>query len=810
MSQKYVILVTGAATGIGQLSAHSLAEAGHTVYASMRDIRGRNAVRAQKEYDYAAAHGVDLRIVELDVTSQESANQAVQTILTEQDHIDVVMHNAGHLVVGYAEAFTAEEIEHLFSTNALGVVRVNRAVLPHLRKRGEGLLLYTGSTTTVVVPPFLGPYVASKMAMDGLAQTTAYEVSQFGIETCIVMPGAFTQGTEHFPDATRPADATTTASYERLDAMVARYEEATNGLFTPGVDAHPQAVADEVVRIVGLPAGTRPFRSVIDFTEGRVEEANALLWELQKDFLTRMGYGMLLSTDALGPEVHIETGIVRGVPRDEHGVLAFKGIPYAAPPVDDLRWRAPQPPRTWTGVRDATQFGPRCWSAWGDDPTPWPAQSEDCLSLNIWTAAHRAEEKRPVMVWIHGGGFQFGASADPSTDGSRLAEKGVVVVSFNYRVGVFGFMAHPELDQEGPSGNYGLQDQLAALRWVQSNIARFGGDPDNVTVFGESAGAHAVGILLASPLAKGLIHKAIGESGAFWDSDHGSLSTFDEAHARGEAFVKRMGASSIEALRTMPAEQVNAAALWNFTEDPVLAAFSPNIDRYVVPEVPATRYLHAEQLAIPLLAGWNDVEHWPFRARALPHQTVQDFRQAAEHMFGKHRLAEFLSLYPAESDAQAAESAEALTGDLIISEQTWLWLELQRRTGRAPVYGYTFTYTSPYVPIASHLVEVSFVFGTLTPQFLVGGVAPPADADRALSDTIMSYWVNFATRGNPNGPGLPHWPAYDEKGTIQNLDQTVGPQSNVREARFRFLASYRTEGVLPADWRSEAVQDIKM
>ncbi len=189
-----VILVTGAATGIGQLSAHSLAEAGHTVYASMRDITGRNASRSRKELDYAQSHKVDLRIVELDVTSQESANQAVQTILAEQDHIDVVLHNAGHLVVGYAEAFTAEEIGHLFNTNALGVMRVNRAILPHLRERGVGLLLYTGSTSTVTVPPFLGPHVASKMAMDGLAHTIAYEVSQFGIETCIVMPGPFTQG----------------------------------------------------------------------------------------------------------------------------------------------------------------------------------------------------------------------------------------------------------------------------------------------------------------------------------------------------------------------------------------------------------------------------------------------------------------------------------------------------------------------------------------------------------------------------------------------------------------------------------------
>lgn len=289
-----VILVTGAATGIGQLSAHSLAQAGHTVYASMRNITTRNATRAQAERDYAQSHGVDLHVVELDVTSQESVNQAVQTVLGEQGHIDAVLHNAGHLVVGYVEAFTAEEITHLFDTNAMGVVRVNRAVLPHMRERGRGLLLYTGSTTSVVVPPFLGPYVASKMAMDGLAQTTAYEVSQFGIETCIVMPGPFTQGTEHFPDATRPADTATMEAYAHLDGMVARNEEATSNLFTPGVDANPQAVADEFVRIVSLPTGSRPFRSVVDFSNAHVEEGNVLLWKLQEDYLTRMGFANLL------------------------------------------------------------------------------------------------------------------------------------------------------------------------------------------------------------------------------------------------------------------------------------------------------------------------------------------------------------------------------------------------------------------------------------------------------------------------------------------------------------------------------------
>jgi para-nitrobenzyl esterase len=503
----------------------------------------------------------------------------------------------------------------------------------------------------------------------------------------------------------------------------------------------------------------------------------------------------------LGEEVRLETGTVAGLARDERGVLAFKGIPYAAAPVGNLRWRAPQPAPAWDGVRDATKYGGRCLSAWSGDMTPGPPRSEDCLSLNIWTAAQNSDEKRPVMVWVHGGGFQFGSSAVPASDGSRLAALGVVVVSFNYRVGVLGFLAHPELDAEGPSGNYGLQDQVAALRWVQANIAQFGGDSGNVTVFGESAGSHAIGILLASPLTKGLIHKAIGQSGAFWDTSHGSLSTFDEARAGGTAFAKRVKAPSISALRAWAAEDINAAAPWDFSTDPAATTFSPSIDDYVVLDVPVTRYLRGEQLRIPLLAGWNGAEYWPFTDMALPHATANEFRSAAERMFGTERLAEFLALYPAGTDARATTSAEELVGDLLISAQTWEWLELQQRTG-APVYGYTFTYTSPYVPIASHLVDVAFVFGTLTPQFIVDGAMPPSDADRALAETIMAYWVNFAKHGDPNGPAVPNWPRFGKDGEVQNLGQTVGPHANAWAPRFRFLASYRTDGVLPASWRN--------
>ena len=502
----------------------------------------------------------------------------------------------------------------------------------------------------------------------------------------------------------------------------------------------------------------------------------------------------------LGRQVRTQAGYVCGHQRDARGVLAFKGIPYAAPPVGPLRWRAPQPLTPWNGVRNALTFGAGCLSALENDHRPGP-RDEDCLYLNVWTAATQADEGRPVMVWIHGGGFQFGSSANPATDGSHLAAKGVVVVSFNYRLGIFGFFAHSDLDSEAPSGNYGLQDQLAALHWVKANIAAFGGDPDNVTVFGESAGAMAVGILMASPLAHGLFHKAIGESGAFWDGKHGPLQGFDESRTRGLAFVRQHGNASVAALRAVPAERLNAAASWSFKTDPVVTAFSPSIDYYVVPNVPALRFLRGEQMHIPLLAGWNAAEEIPFASQSFPNQSAQAFRAAAEAMFGKERLPDFLEVYPADTDAQARASAAALTGDCLISEHCWMWLGLIWVSSRAPTYGYLFRYTSPYTPIAAHVTEIPFVFGTLTPQQVIDCVTPPAKADRAMAKAMMSYWVNFATHGDPNGFGLPFWPTYDEEDVVQILGSTIEARSNPQAARFRFLGSFRQSGILPMRWR---------
>ena len=290
---KAIILITGAGSGIGKLSAQALARAGHTVYATMRDIAGRNAARAAAARDWAQRHGVDLRPLELDVLSQASCGAAVAAVVAEQGRLDVVVQNAGHLVVGPTEAFTAEEVAKVLDTNFLGAQRVLRAALPRLRARESGLLLWISSTTTKGgFPPFLGPYGAAKAAMDSLAVSLSYEVSRFGIETSIMVPGAFTRGTEHFPSAGKPLDAGRTAAYARYDGVLDQVGERLDALTPP--EADPQAVADELVRIVGLPRGQRPFRTVVDFVGDGAREVLEVAEAVRVDFARRIGIADLL------------------------------------------------------------------------------------------------------------------------------------------------------------------------------------------------------------------------------------------------------------------------------------------------------------------------------------------------------------------------------------------------------------------------------------------------------------------------------------------------------------------------------------
>ncbi len=508
----------------------------------------------------------------------------------------------------------------------------------------------------------------------------------------------------------------------------------------------------------------------------------------------------------LTAELKLPAGAIRGVPRDPQGVLAFKGIPYAAPPVGELRWRPPQDAAPWKGVKEAQNIGNPCVGA----PIPmavvrkWTRnQSEDGLTLNVWTRAESVDAGLPVLVWIHGGGFEFGASTFFGCEGHRLAAQGAVVVGMNYRLGVFGFLALPELDGEGtPSGNYGLQDMIKALQWVRANVSCFGGDPDNVTIFGESAGSHAVGMLMASPLARGLFHKAIGQSGAYWDTYHGSLATKAEAQAHGRKLKDKLGAASLADLRAVPADRLNASSAWNFLLDPMLTAFSPNIDGYVIPESPAAVFERGGQSDVPLLGGWCRDEHAFFMSHALPHGSAPSFRNAAARQFGADRLAEFLAVYPAANRAQARQSAQLLVGDLLISEQTWEWLGTHRATSKSPVWVYNYQYASPYSPRPVHGADLAFVFGSVDESY-IASKAPAGAADRELSNRMIRYWVNFARTGDPNGPQLPAWPAYQGAGSA--VMRFASPTASAPEdgtARFRFIQSFRKNGRLPESWRS--------
>lgn len=555
-------------------------------------------------------------------------------------------------------------------------------------------------------------------------------------------------------------------------------------------------------------------RSRVDRTQGRAARCRAAAcvpsaaprWIACALGLAALAAVLTAGAAARAQSVLVQTtaGWVQGAAPDARGVTAFMGIPYAAPPTGALRWRPPQPAPQWNGVRASVGYGNACLAAPQPGP-PRPAvppQSEDCLTVNVWTPAPYKGAAKPVMVWLHGGGFQFGASAQASYDGSLLATRDVIVVSLNYRLGVFGFLATPALDQEaGTSGAYGFQDQLAALRWVQENIANFGGDPSRVTLFGESAGAHSVGILLASPLSRSLFSRAIAQSGAFWDSEHGSIPTHAEALAIGQAFAARFPGQD---LRALPANQVNETGGWDYVSDPGVTTFGPSTDGQVLRDSPANVFLRGEQLDVPLLGGWNAAEYFLFQLRALPATTPQAFDAAAQQQFGNRCLPLFRALYPAYGSEQAQASSYQLAGDLIISEQTWEMLSLLRRPGSANVYAYRFSYASPYSPVASHTAEIPFVFGTMTPQRFAPQSTAPTDADRRMSDLMASYWTNFARSGDPNGFGLPHWPVHGTVGfpvmQLRGANSGAGPDSEA--GRFLFIASYRKHGRLPEAWRT--------
>ena len=501
----------------------------------------------------------------------------------------------------------------------------------------------------------------------------------------------------------------------------------------------------------------------------------------------------IMAAKPIGERVHTSNGDVEGKPGTDSGVRTFLGIPYAAPPVGPLRWKPPQAAQNWSGVRKAVEFGSHCMQARIFDDMIFRDKgiSEDCLYLNVWTPATSANARLPVMVWIYGGGFAAGAASEPRQDGTNLAKKGVVVVSLNYRLGVFGFFSHPELTKESAhhaSGNYGLLDQVAALQWVRKNIAAFGGDPGKVTIFGESAGSFSVSALMASPVAQGLFERAIGESGAFF-SDTLQLKPLSESERADEKFAQSIGASSLGALRAKSGSDLLEAASNASKEDTV--RFAPNIDGYFLPEDVAAIYAKGKQSHIPLLAGWN-ADEGSYRAifKKDP-PTTENLRSHARALFGD-KADDFLKVYSASTDEQAKRAAQDLAGDQFIAFSTWKWIGMQRETGSSPVFRYRFEQAPPNASAAEpdadrgayHSAEIEYVFGALDSKKL-----PWRDEDRKVSDLMSSYWANFARSGDPNGPGLPRWPAYDPKNDYAVMHLNANPHAapDNHRSRYEFL-----------------------
>jgi para-nitrobenzyl esterase len=494
-----------------------------------------------------------------------------------------------------------------------------------------------------------------------------------------------------------------------------------------------------------------------------------------------------LTTSARAESLVVKTaqGKVRGKTINEGKVKAFLGLPYAAPPVGDMRWKAPAVPVKWSGERDATKFGAHCAqnAVFADMIFQDGEGSEDCLFLNVYApAGTTAKSNLPVMFWIHGGGFAGGASSEPRHNGDFLPLKGVVLVTINYRLGVFGFLVTDDLAKEanGSAGNYGLTDMIAALQWVKGNIKEFGGNPGNVTIFGESAGSIAVSTLMASPMARGLFAKGIGESGgAFGEGLVGYQSVSVRAQ-RDQAWVEKTGAKSLKELRAMPTAAILDAAKGRGT-----VGFGPDIDGKVLTEPVPDTYASGKQAHVPLLAGWNRDEG-SFAAR--DGMTVEKYKATAESQF-KDRADEFLKLYPANNDEQALRSAIDFGGDSFIAFGTWKWLEAHSKTGQVPVYRYHLELASPpskFHPgsFAFHSDDIEYVFGTLDTR-------PGAEwrpEDRKLSEQMMSYWTNFAKNGDPNGAGLPEWPKYNDGDSLIHLDSTITAGPDTLRPRYEFLS----------------------
>jgi para-nitrobenzyl esterase len=497
--------------------------------------------------------------------------------------------------------------------------------------------------------------------------------------------------------------------------------------------------------------------------------------------------GVVALRSASAAPVQTDGGQVEGTSED--GVTVYRGIPFAAPPVGERRWQPPQPAAKWPGVRKAEQFAASCYQPSAANPILGASAltvSEDCLYLNVWTPAKSPSERLPVMVWIYGGGFIGGSTALPLYSGEQLAKKGVIVVSVAYRIGPLGFLAHPELSAESKrrvSGNYGLLDQIAGLQWVQRNIAAFGGDPRRVTIFGESAGGIAVSMLAASPLAQGLFHGAISESGGSFGPtrtppDMGeNLELLADAERAGLATAQRAGAKSLAELRKLSAD-----AVWK--ANPLVNMSWPVVDGWAIPDDQYKLYRAKRYNDTPVLIGTNSNEGGLFPAAPSREAYVAGVKKR----YGPH-ADNVLKAYPAD-EARWAQSSRDLNRDVGFAWHTWVWATLQAQTGKSPAFVYYFNHKPPRAegspfknaPGAIHADEMVYVFQHLDQQKL-----PWTAADRATSEAMATYWTNFAKRGDPNGAGVANWPAFAAgQPAMMHFDDDApraGPVANLEQLK---------------------------
>jgi len=518
-----------------------------------------------------------------------------------------------------------------------------------------------------------------------------------------------------------------------------------------------------------------------------------------------MTYQVLIMAAALagvamaGEQVKIDSGKLEGAVNASGAVRIFRGVPFAAPPVGDLRWKAPQPVAHWTGVRNAQEFGPHCMQAnvFGDIYPRDKVMSEDCLNLTVWAPANPATKRLPVYLWFYGGGFAAGASDEPRYDAESFARRGIVAVNANYRLGVFGFMAHPELTLESPhkaSGNYGLLDQLAALEWVRRNIAAFGGDPHKITIGGESAGSLSVSALMASPLSRNLFQQAVGESGAFFGAVGGrGMASLAETEKQGVKFQESTGAKSLAELRAKSAEDLLSASKKMNNG----FGFWPMVDGYFLPASVESIFAEGKQSKVPLLAGWNadEVRMQVLMAKEKPN--TKTFPEQLRKQF-KDKADAALKLYPAGTDEEAIRSAGDLASDNFIVYGTWKWIDAQTMTGK-PVYRFQFDRTVP-IPAAMkgtglktlgspHASEIEYVFDMLTSKR-----AHWQPEDQKVAETMNAYWANFIKSGNPNGAGLAEWPDFTKTHEVMHLDTECKALPEQHRDRYEFLESLEAGG----------------